>query len=50
MTGDCREVDRVRAVALGFEAYLVKPVDPGELGKVLGENPDGALDARHGTA
>lgn len=38
LTGHSREPDRLRAAELGFAAYLVKPVDPAELGRLLGEN------------
>jgi CheY-like chemotaxis protein len=35
MTGYGQPEDRRRALQAGFDAYLVKPVDPGELARTL---------------
>ena len=37
MTGYGQPEDRRRAIQAGFDAYLVKPVDPGELARILRE-------------
>jgi PAS domain S-box-containing protein len=41
LTGYSRERDRHRAGEAGFHAYLVKPVDPAHLSRVLGGGPAG---------
>ncbi|HEY0558639.1 MAG TPA: response regulator, partial [Thermoanaerobaculia bacterium] len=38
MTGYGQPEDRRRALQAGFDRYLVKPVDPAELSRLLGEN------------
>jgi CheY-like chemotaxis protein len=44
LTGWGSEEDRRRAAAAGFDAHLVKPVDPAILGSVLGPVPGAALN------
>jgi CheY-like chemotaxis protein len=39
LTGYSRQEDRRRAGEAGFDAYLVKPVDPAELARVLTGSP-----------
>jgi CheY-like chemotaxis protein len=39
MTGYGQPEDRRRALQAGFDAYLVKPVDPADLGRLLAELP-----------
>jgi signal transduction histidine kinase/ActR/RegA family two-component response regulator len=41
MTGYGQPEDRRRALQAGFDAYLVKPVDPSDLGRLLAELPRG---------
>ena len=36
VTGYCQDRDRRQAQAAGFDHYLVKPADPGELSRLLG--------------
>jgi len=35
MTGYGQPEDRRRAIEAGFDTYLVKPVDPSDLGRIL---------------
>jgi DNA-binding response OmpR family regulator len=41
MTGYGQAEDRRRSFDAGFDAYLVKPVDPAQLGRLLSERPTG---------
>ncbi len=45
MTGYGQPEDRRRALQAGFDRYLVKPVDPAELSRLLGENRGGEARA-----
>ena len=44
MTGYGQPEDRRRALQAGFDAYLVKPVDPAELSRLLARRPCGPRD------
>jgi signal transduction histidine kinase/ActR/RegA family two-component response regulator len=46
MTGYGQPEDRRRALQAGFDRYLVKPVDPAELSRLLGEARPGGGEAR----
>jgi CheY-like chemotaxis protein len=40
VTGYGQPADRERARAAGFDALLIKPIDPDQLARVLAERPD----------
>ncbi len=42
MTGYGQPEDRQRALDAGFDDYLVKPVDPGQLARLLDDLREGA--------
>jgi CheY-like chemotaxis protein len=46
MTGYGQPEDRRRALQAGFDRYLVKPVDPAELSRLLGEARQSSSEGR----
>jgi CheY-like chemotaxis protein len=47
ITGYGQPEDRRRAIDAGFDAHLVKPVDPDSLTRILMEDADGHQAAHH---
>ncbi|MFE8596317.1 response regulator [Archangium violaceum] len=45
ITGDGQDSDRHRAHAAGFGIHLVKPIDPGQLLRILRELSQAPLEA-----